>query len=446
MLISIVVPTYQFMLRCLQNDSTVTQLLPEPGFTCLEAIRRTTDLSSVEVVVVANGCSDMKRVADYVNSLGRPFRLLCFPESLGYTRASNEGIKASFGDYVVLLNDDAFLLPQPKNQWLQVLLEPFVNKRVGLTGPHILGSQETGKEFIVFFLAMIRRSLFGEIGLLDEQFNPGAGEDTDFCIRAMEHGYIIEQVPYTHPVKWEAEIGLPVGQFPVYHPSNQTVARDVPGWAESFKRNGELLKARYAGLRNAQQKQLGGDFERPVNGRNDVPARHEDARMKWMRERVTGSRMFDLGCSSGFALKYLRDIPELKYVGVDYDRRIVEFAIKEFGDLGKFINDKVDANFLKAWDSKNFDTVMIFELLEHLEDGREMAQMLREQFSHVLASSPYNEPPGFWGPHHKLHRLFPEDFPGYVVKYLNVDTCEITDKPDEDNAPTLMLLEWRKDG
>ena len=42
---------------------------------------------------------------------------------------------------------------------------------------------------------MIKRQVIDEIGLLDENFNPYFGEDTDWCMRAKKRGYRILYVP-----------------------------------------------------------------------------------------------------------------------------------------------------------------------------------------------------------------------------------------------------------
>jgi GT2 family glycosyltransferase len=42
---------------------------------------------------------------------------------------------------------------------------------------------------------MIRKSIFDKLGGLDEAFNPGYGEDIDFCYKARNAGYRVVQVP-----------------------------------------------------------------------------------------------------------------------------------------------------------------------------------------------------------------------------------------------------------
>lgn len=65
---SIIIPTYNHLEDCLKP--------------CLESIIKNTDLTDLEVIVVANGCTDGTK--EYVESLGDSFKLLWFDEPLGY--------------------------------------------------------------------------------------------------------------------------------------------------------------------------------------------------------------------------------------------------------------------------------------------------------------------------------------------------------------------------
>ena len=76
---SIVIPTYNHLEDCLKP--------------CLKSIIKYTDLSQVEIIIVANGCTDNTK--EYVESLGSPFKLLWIDEPSGYTKSTNEGIKIS---------------------------------------------------------------------------------------------------------------------------------------------------------------------------------------------------------------------------------------------------------------------------------------------------------------------------------------------------------------
>jgi beta-1,4-mannosyl-glycoprotein beta-1,4-N-acetylglucosaminyltransferase len=224
---------------------------------CLESIKQYTDLQDVEVIVVANGCKDNTR--EYVESLGEPFNLVWSDEAWGYTKSTNEGIKVSTGEYVVLLNNDTVLLHQEKNTWLKMLQQPFEDPKVGITGPMQAHCPYAKKDFLIFFCVMVRREMFDKVGLLDEIFNPGFGEDTDFCVKLQDLGYQIVQVPdqkhvYSRP-------NFMVGNMPIYHKGEGTFA-DWPGGHKLLSERRFMLMNRYS--ENIKLNLGSGD--RPVTG------------------------------------------------------------------------------------------------------------------------------------------------------------------------------------
>lgn len=202
---------------------------------CCEAIINHTDLHDTEVIIVANGCTDGTR--EYVESLGDPFKLIWFDEPLGYAKANNAGIIASTGEYIVLLNNDAFLLGV---NWFDMLISPFSNPKVGITGPTVTYSPYTNMPFAIFFCAMIKREVFVRIGLLNTEYEVGAGEDIQFGADAIIAGYDIVQVPGAS-VPGD---GFMIGGFPVYHRGECTV-NDNPEWNAIFERNMNKLSLKY---------------------------------------------------------------------------------------------------------------------------------------------------------------------------------------------------------
>ena len=209
---------------------------------CIESIIKYTDFNDKEIIVVANGCTD--GTEDYIKSLDKPFKLLSYPEPLGFAKAYNEGIKVSKGDYVILLNNDIILLEQPKDQWVQMLQAPFNIEwlNCGLSGPIKGYSDPAQHDFLIFFCVMIKREVFEKVGLLSEDYGVGAGEDTQFSIDAMNAGYRIEQVPLGIGTKYGN--GLVIGGFPIYHKGEVTV-NDNPNWKKIFEENAQKLRDKY---------------------------------------------------------------------------------------------------------------------------------------------------------------------------------------------------------
>jgi len=222
--ISIIISTYNHLEDCLKP--------------CIDSIIQFTDLADVEIIISANGCKD--GTMEFVNSLvgsDLPFKLVWNEEPLGCTKAINEGIKVSTGEYIILLNNDIVLLPQRKNTWINQLLHPFKDDpEVGGTGPFLMGTPR----FIVFFCACIKREMFDKFGLLDEIFSPGTCEDVDFCAKIQKAGYKIIQVPYETNEYYEYKRML--GGFPMFHKGSETI-KDVD--PEVTKRNNRIIDERY---------------------------------------------------------------------------------------------------------------------------------------------------------------------------------------------------------
>lgn len=183
---------------------------------CLRGICENTTLDDIEVIVVCNGSDEPS--ASTVIGTGAPFKLYWDQNALGFTKAANIGFKLAAAEYVVILNTDAHILPYaPRDEWMNMLLRPFENPRVGITGLGFMWSNLG--TYAPFYCTGIRRSLFDELGYLDERFSPGYGEDADFCYRVRAAGYELVQVDDYKPV---ADNSSTVTNFPIWHPGEQS--------------------------------------------------------------------------------------------------------------------------------------------------------------------------------------------------------------------------------
>lgn len=208
--ISIILPTY----------NRLDLLQP-----CCESLIKYTDFTDKEVIVMSNGCKDGS--VKYIQKLGDPFRIIHWPHALGYPRAVNIGVSVSDAEYVLLWNNDNLILDFAYPDWTDIMEAPFKNNpTTGISGLNIV--YRGGWEWFPFFCVMIKRSLFTKIGFLDEAFSPGAGEDTDFCVRAGKAGYSMQQV----------------FNMPLYHPSGSTM-NSFPDKDEIYMRNERILYERY---------------------------------------------------------------------------------------------------------------------------------------------------------------------------------------------------------
>jgi len=223
---SIVIPTYN---HC--DD------LLKP---CIESIFQYTDPNLIEVIVVANGCTDNTR--EFVENYKEDIILIWSNEALGYPKAVNLGIQRASGEYVVLLNNDTVLLPQYLNAWVEMLNAPFSDPTVGICGPLELFDNYANSEAIIFFCVMIRSELFDKVGLLDEIYSPGGGEDIDFSMRIKNLGY---RITTTGGFEYSPEERTNIGDFPIWHKDNRTF-RDIPEYKnEIVKTNGLINCKKY---------------------------------------------------------------------------------------------------------------------------------------------------------------------------------------------------------
>jgi GT2 family glycosyltransferase len=198
---------------------------------CIESVIAYTDLSDTEIIVVANGCTGA--VSYYVSPL--KINLLWFDKPIGFCSAVNAGVKAAQGNTIILLNQDAVITG---NGWLEMLLEPMKNPEVGITGPVLGQCSLIDRDFVMFFCAAIKRSVFNQIGLLDTIYDPGGLDDADFCARAEDVGWKLVRVP-DEEVNYGPE-GFK-GSFPIFHKEHHT------DWMTDYilQRNSKILKDRY---------------------------------------------------------------------------------------------------------------------------------------------------------------------------------------------------------
>lgn len=254
MQLSIVIPVY----NPAHLESKITEfLVPQ-----LESFRRNSHLGSMEIIYVCNGCT--QKTADALASFqDMPIKVLWFDQGIGFTRATNEGIKSSKGDIVLMWNDDAILLDYldstrpggaTKDSWKNILLSPFADERVGITGTHELWCENSQSWFFVGYCVALRRKMLESIGLLDEVFSPGSGEDIDICIRARMYGWkTVNADPIRHKMVYEGrQLQTNEYTFPIWHVGESTFHNwDAKNdfnpeskWARVFARNGEILRNR----------------------------------------------------------------------------------------------------------------------------------------------------------------------------------------------------------
>lgn len=163
---------------------------------CLESIARHS--RNYRVIWVQNGGVIPGPIATALDKLEDSL-VLENEQNLGFVKATNQGLKASTAPFVVLMNNDTEAAPG----WLAALRAPLTG-RVGATGPVTTarGSWQ-GREAVIprrvriippgmmlaFFCVMLRKDVIEKVGLLDETFGVGLGDDDDYSRRIQAAGY-----------------------------------------------------------------------------------------------------------------------------------------------------------------------------------------------------------------------------------------------------------------
>jgi len=405
---SVVIPTY---------NNCEKYLKP-----CIDSIIKYTEMTDIELVISANGCTDnTKAYLQYLKTAIPNMQWWWNDEPLGFAKATNVGIKAAKTDKIVLLNNDTLLLEQPKNQWLNRLDDFHADISSVLT----LHSKITQQKFGVFFCTMIDKKVFQTIGLLDENFETGGCEDIDFCFRADQNGFSL------------VDVGSK-GDFPIYHVAEGTVHDPelVSDWEQKFYKNELKLAKKYN--MDHYRYLLQNNYERAVFLKGDPVFPRETQRYQWARQNLRGTSILEIGCSTGYGCQFLPD--NYTYMGIDYDPIIIQIAKEqEWRANCEFVN--VDINKIGI---DHYDIIIAFEVIEHLDNGLEIVEMLKRHCKRLLITVPHNEPKGFWGEHHKLHGLNESNFSGFHFNYIN-HNGEISDVMQEitsENPSNLMICRW----
>ncbi|MBT5550973.1 MAG: glycosyltransferase family 2 protein [Nitrospina sp.] len=195
---------------------------------CLTSVYAKTEDISFEIIVVDNASNDATPAS--ISERFPDVRLICNDKNRGFSTANNQGIRMSLGRWVVLLNPDTCLI---ENSFQKIFTHLQEHSEFSILGPgiidesgqqsptrlwedtpqdaawKILGLYNPGNELqrmgdmqakealvISGCCFVIRRELFEEIGLLDENYFLYNEED-DFCRRARQHGKRICFFPET---------------------------------------------------------------------------------------------------------------------------------------------------------------------------------------------------------------------------------------------------------
>lgn len=217
----------------------------------------------IETIVVDNGSTDGS-VGFVKKKFGR-VKLIETGRNLGFAEGNNIGFKASAGDYVLLLNNDAAI----ERSWIRTAVENFPknaaaiggkiyfwgSKRIWFAGGVVdsLGNtshrgfnseDDVGRfdvvcetDYVSGCAIMVSKKAVKELGILfDPVYSPIYYEEVDFCARARKRGYKIVYNPAlvaNHKVSQTAGQGR---RAVFYMTKNRMVfmKRHIPAWRVSI--------------------------------------------------------------------------------------------------------------------------------------------------------------------------------------------------------------------
>lgn len=245
---------------------------PELTARSVQTLKESADSVGVktQIIVVDNSAEETAETLKKL--LGPDVTIIENMENQGFSKANNQGMEIATGEYILLLNNDAFVNPETLCKGLEYLI---ANPKCGVWSPKLVGedgkfqvscaklpslrgligeyiqfknldwypdpekwSQPTDVGNVVGAYMLFRRSLTEDVGLLDEDYFFNV-EDVDYCKRIHEAGYKVIYDPRysvvhiggaSQPGKWVND--------PYIH-SNRKIY---------FKKNHGILKGAVAGL------------------------------------------------------------------------------------------------------------------------------------------------------------------------------------------------------
>lgn len=208
---------------------------------CINSILKLTTYENYEIVIVENNSVDQKTF-DYYENIKKikNVRVIEYKEKgFNYSKIINFGVKnCEDSEYVIQLNSDTELLT---NNWLEKFIGFAQRNDVGAVGARLYYEDKsiqhagigigicdlaanlltnTPKNFHAYFgrecltqdLSAVtgaclfsKRSIYEEVGYMDEENFAVALNDVDFCLKIRQAGYLIVYNPYVEFIHYESK-------------------------------------------------------------------------------------------------------------------------------------------------------------------------------------------------------------------------------------------------
>lgn len=195
-LISIVLTTYN-------SENTIRDVLDS-------IVKQDFPLDKVELVIVDGGSRDetleiVRRFMEERGSIFHNTKLVVHEKNYGVSRARNDGIRASSGRYVLILDHDVimekstltnlyrFLESSPRRVAAVIPLHVNYPENTLTRWERLIREGRITRASAITSCALIRRKAIEKIGFYDETLGPPftIAEDTEYYARAKKMGYIV---------------------------------------------------------------------------------------------------------------------------------------------------------------------------------------------------------------------------------------------------------------
>jgi len=239
---------------------------------CIESILEKTAYTNYEIIILDNE-SSCKKTLKYFDKLKlyENIRILKYPYSFNYSAINNFGVKHAKGEVIGLINNDIEIIGE---EWLNEMVQHALRPEIGAVGAKLYYGKEiiqhagvilgiggvaghSHKYFprdadgyfsrlkiiqnysaVTGACLLVKKSLYEEVGGLDEENLKVAFNDVDFCLKLLEKGYRNLWTPYAEAY---------------HHESISRGKEDTPQKLARFNSEVNYMKSRY-------KKRLGDDF------------------------------------------------------------------------------------------------------------------------------------------------------------------------------------------
>ena len=196
---------------------------------CLEGLLYRTDYPAMEIIIIDNDSTENETKEFFKELEPHGVHILCWSGAFNFSSINNFGVQNAKGEVIVLLNNDIEVID---GNWLTELVSHAVRPGIGVVGArlyypdnrvqhdgiivgmggvagyaHPLMDREKSGDFgrsrviqnysaVTAAACAVKKSIYDEVGGLDETNLTVAFNDVDFCLRVQKAGYRNVYTPY----------------------------------------------------------------------------------------------------------------------------------------------------------------------------------------------------------------------------------------------------------